>query len=170
MVLLVQVLVVPFDMCWGLDVSASLVLVMGTESYDGREHKYVDYPVTDMLQMTGLASRCGVKIERWLLRLSRKRRLIFLFFFFFFVRRKGPLYCAFFLFVFVFTCLVRRVRSGCGCVDRYCFFWGGGRRLTEGTDSIYMFSCLVCRGKGRGYTSKCVVEAKNVFGVFDEDD
>ena len=53
-----QVLVVPFGMCWSLDVSASLVVVMGTESYDGREHKYVDYPVTDLLHMTGLASRC----------------------------------------------------------------------------------------------------------------
>ena len=50
-------LVVPFGMCWSLDVSASLVVVMGTESYDGREHKYVDYPVTDLLHMTGLASR-----------------------------------------------------------------------------------------------------------------
>lgn len=52
-----KVLVVPFGMCWSLDVSASLVVVMGTESYDGREHKYVDYPVTDLLHMTGLASR-----------------------------------------------------------------------------------------------------------------
>lgn len=47
----------PFGMCWGLDLTASLVLIMGTESYDGREHKYVDYPVTDLLHMTGLASR-----------------------------------------------------------------------------------------------------------------
>ena len=52
-----KVLVVPFGMCWSLDVSSSLVVVMGTESYDGREHKYVDYPVTDLLHMTGLASR-----------------------------------------------------------------------------------------------------------------
>ncbi|CAN0439518.1 unnamed protein product, partial [Laminaria digitata] len=44
-------------MCWSLDVAASLVVVMGTTSYDGREHKYVDYPVTDLLHMTGLASR-----------------------------------------------------------------------------------------------------------------
>lgn len=50
-------LVVPYTMCWGLDQTASLVVVMGTESYDGREHKYVDYPVTDLLQMTGLAAR-----------------------------------------------------------------------------------------------------------------
>lgn len=55
-----QVLVVPFGMCWGLDLAASLVVVMGTESYDGREHKYVDYPVTDLLHMTGLASRCAI--------------------------------------------------------------------------------------------------------------
>lgn len=53
-----QVLIVPFGLCWGLDCAASLAVVMGTESYDGREHKYVDYPVTDLLQMTGLASRC----------------------------------------------------------------------------------------------------------------
>lgn len=49
--------IVPFGMCWGVDLTASLVLIMGTESYDGREHKYVDYPVTDLLHMTGLASR-----------------------------------------------------------------------------------------------------------------
>ncbi|CAM9812570.1 unnamed protein product [Ectocarpus sp. 6 AP-2014] len=54
---IIKVLVVPFGMCWSLDLSASLVVVMGTESYDGREHKYVDYPVTDLLHMTGLASR-----------------------------------------------------------------------------------------------------------------
>jgi pre-mRNA-splicing helicase BRR2 len=38
---------------WG----AHLVVIVGTESYDGREHKYVDYPVADVLHMMGRANR-----------------------------------------------------------------------------------------------------------------
>mmetsp|Transcript_22283 Transcript_22283/g.32353 ORF Transcript_22283/g.32353 Transcript_22283/m.32353 type:complete len:508 (-) Transcript_22283:191-1714(-) len=44
-------------MCWELSVRAYLVVIMGTESYDGREHKYNQYPITDVLQMIGLAGR-----------------------------------------------------------------------------------------------------------------
>lgn len=29
------------------------VVIMGTEFYDGREHRYCNYPVTDVLQMMG---------------------------------------------------------------------------------------------------------------------
>lgn len=37
--------------------SAHLVVVMGTQYYDGRENAQTDYPVTDSLQMMGHASR-----------------------------------------------------------------------------------------------------------------
>ena len=53
----ILVVVVPASYCWSLELTAMLVVIMGTETYDGREHRYVDYPVTDMLQMIGKAGR-----------------------------------------------------------------------------------------------------------------
>ncbi|XP_070003748.1 DExH-box ATP-dependent RNA helicase DExH12-like [Nicotiana sylvestris] len=54
----IQVCVMNSTMCWGVAVSAHLVVVMGTQYYDGRENaQYTDYPVTDLLQMMGHASR-----------------------------------------------------------------------------------------------------------------
>ncbi|GJW78543.1 DExH-box ATP-dependent RNA helicase DExH12-like protein [Tanacetum coccineum] len=44
-------------MCWGISLRAHLVVVMGTQYYDGRENAHTDYPVTDLLQMMGHASR-----------------------------------------------------------------------------------------------------------------
>jgi pre-mRNA-splicing helicase BRR2 len=52
-----QVMVTTHDQCWGLGLFAHLVVVMGTQSYDGREHRYVDYPVSNVLQMMGRANR-----------------------------------------------------------------------------------------------------------------
>ena len=52
-----QVLVAPFDMCWNVKDNAHLVVMMGTEFYDGREKRHVDYTIADMLQMVGKASR-----------------------------------------------------------------------------------------------------------------
>ena len=52
-----QCLVMPTDMCWEADVSAKTVIVMGTEVFDGREHRHVDLPITDLLQMAGAAGR-----------------------------------------------------------------------------------------------------------------
>lgn len=53
----VQVLVVSRSICWGLSPKAHLVVVMDTQFFDGRTHRYVDYPVTDLLQMVGQANR-----------------------------------------------------------------------------------------------------------------
>ena len=36
---------------------AHLVVVKGTEYYDGKMSRYVDYPITDVLQMMGRAGR-----------------------------------------------------------------------------------------------------------------
>ncbi|KAI6206603.1 Activating signal cointegrator 1 complex subunit 3 [Aphelenchoides besseyi] len=41
----------------GINCPAHLVIVKGTEYYDGKTHKYVDFPVTDALQMIGRAGR-----------------------------------------------------------------------------------------------------------------
>ncbi|KAL7117148.1 hypothetical protein ACP275_03G053900 [Erythranthe tilingii] len=53
----IQVCVMGSSMCWGVPLSAHLVVVMGTQYYDGRENAHSDYPVTDLLQMMGHASR-----------------------------------------------------------------------------------------------------------------
>lgn len=53
----IQVCVMNGTMCWGVPLSAHLVVVMGTQYYDGRENAHTDYLVTDLLQMMGHASR-----------------------------------------------------------------------------------------------------------------
>ncbi|XVF00217.1 hypothetical protein REPUB_Repub03eG0266200 [Reevesia pubescens] len=45
------------SLCWGVPLAAHLVVVMGTQYYDGSENAHTDYPVTDLLQMMGHASR-----------------------------------------------------------------------------------------------------------------
>jgi hypothetical protein len=40
-----------------VNLPAHLVIVKGTEFFDGKESRYVDYPVTDVLQMMGRAGR-----------------------------------------------------------------------------------------------------------------
>jgi len=58
---IIKVLICPFDLCWFMDdCKAHMVVVVGTESYDGREKKYVDHPIADMLQMMGQASRPNI--------------------------------------------------------------------------------------------------------------
>ncbi|BBM97599.1 pre-mRNA-splicing helicase BRR2 [Marchantia polymorpha subsp. ruderalis] len=53
----IQVVVASSSMCWGMTSSAHLVVVMGTQYFDGRENAHTDYPITDLLQMMGRASR-----------------------------------------------------------------------------------------------------------------
>eukprot|EP00808_Paulinella_micropora_P006106 g54769.t1 len=52
-----QVVVCVYSMCWGLPMNSHLVILMGTQTYDGREHRYVDIPITDVIQMMGRACR-----------------------------------------------------------------------------------------------------------------
>uniref|UniRef100_A0A914P3C1 Helicase C-terminal domain-containing protein n=1 Tax=Panagrolaimus davidi TaxID=227884 RepID=A0A914P3C1_9BILA len=53
----IQVLVATATLAWGINCPAHLVIVKGTEYFDGAQHKYVDFPVTDVLQMIGRAGR-----------------------------------------------------------------------------------------------------------------
>ena len=53
----IQVLVATATLAWGVNLPAHLVIVKGTEFFDGKTHRYVDYPVTDVLQMMGRAGR-----------------------------------------------------------------------------------------------------------------
>jgi activating signal cointegrator complex subunit 3 len=39
-------------LAWGINVPAHLVIVKGTEYYDGKTHKYIDFPVTGELFFT----------------------------------------------------------------------------------------------------------------------
>ncbi|KAF2869324.1 Sec63 Brl domain-containing protein [Massariosphaeria phaeospora] len=55
----IQVLIVSRNSCWEVDNNAHLVIVMGTQFFEGREHRYVDYPISEVLQMFGKAGRVG---------------------------------------------------------------------------------------------------------------
>lgn len=53
----IQVVVVSRNLSWAINMSAHLVIIMDTQFYEGKIHTYVDYPVTDVLQMIGRANR-----------------------------------------------------------------------------------------------------------------
>jgi activating signal cointegrator complex subunit 3 len=44
-------------LAWGVNFPAHLVVVKGTEYFDGKTCRYVDFPITDVLQMMGRAGR-----------------------------------------------------------------------------------------------------------------
>ncbi|TPX36711.1 hypothetical protein SmJEL517_g01209 [Synchytrium microbalum] len=52
-----QLVIASREMSWGMSLDAHLVVVMGTQYYEGREHRYSDYPIADVLQMMGRASK-----------------------------------------------------------------------------------------------------------------
>lgn len=53
----IQVLIATATLAWGVNFPAHLVVIKGTEYYDGKTHRYVDMPITDVLQMMGRAGR-----------------------------------------------------------------------------------------------------------------
>ncbi|KAH9288103.1 hypothetical protein KI387_032220, partial [Taxus chinensis] len=53
----IQVLVSTSTLAWGVNLPAYLVIIKGTEYYDGKAKRYVDFPITDILQMMGRAGR-----------------------------------------------------------------------------------------------------------------
>ncbi|GAB6024989.1 activating signal cointegrator 1 complex subunit [Chamberlinius hualienensis] len=53
----IQVLIATSTLAWGVNFPAHLVVIKGTEYYDGKTHRYVDFPITDVLQMVGRAGR-----------------------------------------------------------------------------------------------------------------
>lgn len=56
----VKVLVVTYSMCWGMAMKSKLLIIMGTEYYNGKEHRYADYSIIDMVQMMSRAGRPGI--------------------------------------------------------------------------------------------------------------
>eukprot|EP00736_Rhodelphis_marinus_P006135 Rmarinus@m.26158 len=53
----IQILVSTSTLAWGVNLPAHLVVVKGTEFFDPKTCRYVDFPVTDVLQMIGRAGR-----------------------------------------------------------------------------------------------------------------
>ncbi|KAK4325026.1 hypothetical protein Pmani_004371 [Petrolisthes manimaculis] len=53
----IQILIATATLAWGVNFPAHLVVVKGTEYYDGKTKRYVDFPITDVLQMMGRAGR-----------------------------------------------------------------------------------------------------------------
>ncbi|GMQ10899.1 hypothetical protein CsSME_00053719 [Camellia sinensis var. sinensis] len=53
----IQVLVCTSTLAWGVNLPAHLVVIKGTEYYDAKARRYVDFPITDILQMMGRAGR-----------------------------------------------------------------------------------------------------------------
>lgn len=53
----IQVLVATSTLAWGVNTPTHLVVVKGTEFFDAPTKRYVDFPITDVLQMMGRAGR-----------------------------------------------------------------------------------------------------------------
>ncbi|TIA42143.1 Sec63-domain-containing protein [Aureobasidium pullulans] len=53
----IQVMLVSRDCAWEVQTPAHMVIVMGTQFFEGREHRYIDYPISEILQMLGKAGR-----------------------------------------------------------------------------------------------------------------
>ncbi|XP_060529591.1 activating signal cointegrator 1 complex subunit 3 isoform X2 [Cylas formicarius] len=53
----IQVLIATATLAWGVNFPARLVIVKGTEYFDAATKRYVDMPITDVIQMVGRAGR-----------------------------------------------------------------------------------------------------------------
>ncbi|MCJ1306524.1 DEIH-box ATPase [Agyrium rufum] len=70
----IQVILASREVCWEIDSTAYLVIVMGTQFFEGREHRYIDYPISEVLQMFGKASRPEQKTSRGVLMVPAVKR------------------------------------------------------------------------------------------------
>lgn len=55
----ISALIVTRPLCWALQARSYLVFVAGTQYYDAKEHRYIEYPLADVLEMVGKAGRIG---------------------------------------------------------------------------------------------------------------
>jgi activating signal cointegrator complex subunit 3 len=53
----IQILICTSTLAWGVNFPARLVVIKGTEFFDAKLGRYVDFPITDVLQMMGRAGR-----------------------------------------------------------------------------------------------------------------
>ncbi|CAO1626159.1 unnamed protein product [Parajaminaea phylloscopi] len=59
----IQVVVASRETAWSIPLTAHMVIIMSVQSYEGKEHRYVDYPITDVLQMVGRSTQRGPDAE-----------------------------------------------------------------------------------------------------------
>lgn len=53
----IQILISTSTLAWGVNLPAHLVVIKGTEFFDPKTKTYLDFPITDVLQMMGRAGR-----------------------------------------------------------------------------------------------------------------
>jgi len=53
----IQVLVASKDTAWSLSAARHMVIIMGAQSYEAKEHRHIDNPAMDVLQMMGRPCR-----------------------------------------------------------------------------------------------------------------
>jgi pre-mRNA-splicing helicase BRR2 len=59
----IRIAVVSRNLCWSVQLEAYLVVIMDTQYYNGQDHTYEDYPISEMLQMCGRANRPKVDTD-----------------------------------------------------------------------------------------------------------
>lgn len=59
----IQVVVASRNLSWSLQIESYLVIIMDTQYYNGQDHTYEDYPITEILQMCGRANRPQVDTD-----------------------------------------------------------------------------------------------------------
>ena len=59
----IQICVASRNLCWSLQLQSYLVIIMDTQYYNGKDHTYEDYPISDMLQMCGRANRPLIDLD-----------------------------------------------------------------------------------------------------------
>lgn len=55
----IQVVVASKETAWSIPLTAHMVVIMSVQTYEGKEHRYIDYPITDVLQMVGKSIQRG---------------------------------------------------------------------------------------------------------------
>ncbi|OLY81668.1 U5 small nuclear ribonucleoprotein 200 kDa helicase [Smittium mucronatum] len=66
----IGLLVASREMCWdidGSDIGCDVVVIMGTQYYVGRQHRYVDYPIPQILQMMSSTSNTSLASKKCVL-------------------------------------------------------------------------------------------------------
>lgn len=62
-----QVLIATSTLAWGVNFPAHLVVVKGTEYYDGKSRRYVDYPITGAQTQSSAPWSCAAGVRQVLL-------------------------------------------------------------------------------------------------------
>lgn len=64
---IIRVVVASRETCYGLPVKCDTVIIMGSQYYEGKETRYVDYTIADVLEMMGFATKLSEMAARCIL-------------------------------------------------------------------------------------------------------